>query len=246
LGKNFRSDDAFWNLYNEARPRLLGCVLDGAAGALRMRRELGGDNNEIAKELLGDGDWPRFVDVVVWAEMACRVMGFPPGVYIEAFRRNQDYAIRWVADHNPICVGIRDMILARGSWEGYPEQLYRAIQPYAKRIADQLDGKFPASSATMIKFDLNRAIAPLEKVYGIIVRPDQRLRQNDNKNGIKIWQVGRGRQFPRSEAVPERVETVDLLLGATLETENLPTPTYPEQDKPEPPKPPTQPVIRRR
>src|SRR6516164_8358096 len=157
-----------------------------------MRRDLGNDNNKIAKELLGDGDWPRFVDVVVWVELACRAMGFRDGAYIEAFRNNQNYAIRWVADHNPICVGIRDMISVQGSWQGYPEQLYQAIKPYAERVAHQLDGRFPANSATMIKFDLNRAIAPLENVYGIIVRPDQRLRQNDNKNGIKIWQVGRG------------------------------------------------------
>jgi hypothetical protein len=172
LGKNFRSDDAFWNQYNAERPRLLGCVLDGVVGALRSRRDFEDDNNAIAKELLGDGDWPRFVDVVVWVELACRAMGFRDGAYIEAFRNNQDYAIRWVADHNPICVGIRDMISVRGNWEGYPEQLYQEIKPYADRVAHQLDGRFPASSATMIKFDLNRAIAPLENVHGIIVRPD--------------------------------------------------------------------------
>jgi hypothetical protein len=243
LGRNFKSDDAFWNHFNEARPELLGCVFDGLVGALRMRRDFQDDNDAIAKELLGYGDWPRFVDTVVFVEAACRAMGFPPGAYIEAFRNNQGSAIRWLADHHPICVGIKEMIAVRGRFRGSPEQLYQLIKPYVTKpeVEYRLDGKFPVNSSTMMRYELNRAITPLEKVYGIRVRTGL---SNNNDNDIEIiGPVPKGTQFPRSEAAPERVETVEDLLRGTQETENLGTPTYPE---PESPKPPTQPIIRRR
>jgi hypothetical protein len=49
------------------------------------------------------------------------------------------------------------------------------------------------TSAVMGK-ELPRSIGALHKVHGIAVR---RFRLDDgNKNGIGIWKVGKGRQFP--------------------------------------------------
>jgi putative DNA primase/helicase len=129
LGDKLISDDVFWQAYEEARPRLLGALLDGVVGALRVRRQFGDDNDAAGAALL-DGWRPRFVDFAVFAEAACRAMGFPDGAFAGAYKNNQDYSLRYFAERNPICVGIRGLIAAQGAFLGYPEQLYEAIKPY--------------------------------------------------------------------------------------------------------------------
>src|SRR5262249_34934043 len=89
LGDRVRSDDVFWRKFNEAAPRIFGALLDGLVGAMKVRRDFHGDTDEAAQALLG-GWRPRFVDAVVWAEAACRTMGFEPGQFTDAYKNNQD------------------------------------------------------------------------------------------------------------------------------------------------------------
>jgi hypothetical protein len=95
LGERARSDDVLMGQLEEAGPRLFGAVLDGLVGAMRMRREFGGDNDKAAEAMLG-GWHPRFSDAVVWAEAACRAWGFKPGEFAEAYKNNQLVAFRYM------------------------------------------------------------------------------------------------------------------------------------------------------
>ena len=81
--------------------------------------------------------------------------------------------------------------------------------------------------------ELPRSIGALHKVHGIALR---RFRLDDgNKNGIKIWKVGKGRQFPSPDEGAEKEETeLDLdFFSEAVATQELPTPAYPTQDEPE-------------
>jgi hypothetical protein len=52
--------------------------------------------------------------------------------------------------------------------------------------------------------ELPRSIGALHKVHGIALR---RFRLEDgNKNGIKIWKVGKGRQFASPDEGAEKEE----------------------------------------
>ena len=182
LGESVRSDDVFWWNFNSASGKLFGALLNGLVGAMKVRAEFGGDIDKAAEAILG-GYRPRFVDAIVWAEATCRTMGFNPGEFSDAFRVNQDVAMRYIAEHNEICVGIRKLMAGReDEWRGYPAQLSAAIRPYV----------LIGPSAETIGKQLPWVIPVLEKVDGIPVVMNKRLSQNDNRNGIIIG-VGRGR-----------------------------------------------------
>jgi hypothetical protein len=197
-----KSADGFNPAFEAAWPKFLGCRLDGMVGALRTRRDFQDDNDAVRRELLGDYN-PRFVDHVVWGEAACRKLGFRPGAFSEAYKENQGFAVQWFAEHDPICIGISEMMSTLQEWRGKPEELYHIIRPLALRHEERFEGKFPATSAVMGK-ELPRSIGALHKVHGIAVR---RFRLDDgNKNGIEIWKVGKGRQFPSPDEGAEKEE----------------------------------------
>jgi hypothetical protein len=182
LGDKFSSDDVFWTKLDEAAPRIFGAVLDGLVGAMKTLADFGGDINKAAEALLGDYH-PRFVDAVVWGEAFCRAAGFKPGEFVEAYRNNQDIAMRHIAENDAICIGIRKLMVNRDTeWRGYPAQLSAAIRPYVDI----------APSAETIGKQLPWVIPVLKKVDGIPIVMHKRLAQNDNRNGIIIG-VGRGR-----------------------------------------------------
>jgi hypothetical protein len=200
LGDKLISDDAFWRAFDETRPRLLGALLDGVVGALCVRQKYGGDNDAASAALLG-GWKPRFVDFAVFAEAACRAMGFPPGAFADAYKNNQGYALRYFAERNPICVGIHGLIAAQGAFRGYPQELYDAIKPYALKC----DEKLPGSSSWLMR-DLPRAEPALLKVYGLRVRKGIWLDPNGISNGIEIERVGTGTHFWGVSASPPTVQ----------------------------------------
>jgi hypothetical protein len=180
LGDKGRSEDVLLRKFAEAAPMLFGALLDGLVGAMRSRREFGLDNDEAALALL-DGWRPRFVDAAVWAEAACRAMGFEAGEYASALKDNKNVTFRDIAEEEPLCVGISKLIAARGDWQGLPAQLCEAIQPYVP---------VPIYPVWLSR-RLPTFIPVIDKVYGINVAMRQRLPwDNNNRNGIVITPVG--------------------------------------------------------
>jgi hypothetical protein len=197
-----KSADGFKRAFEAAWPKLLGCVLDGVCGALYSRRSFDDDNDAARRGLLGDYN-PRFVDHVVWGEAACRTWGFRPGAFSEAYKENQGYAVQHFARHDPICLGISELMSERETWRGPPEKLHSAIKHLAERHVERFERKFPANAAVMGK-ELARSIGALRKIYGIVVK---RVKINGNDNGIDISKVAGGRHFPTADEKPEKQKT---------------------------------------
>jgi hypothetical protein len=207
LGQRSRSDDMLWRNFKAAAPKLFGVILNGIVGALKVRQQYGDDNDAAAEGLLGDYR-PRYVDAVVWAEAACRAMGFAPGEFVEAYKDNRLSHKRWIADNNTVCVAIRKLIAEVGEWQGYPEGLVADLRPYTS-------GR-PLSANWLTRRDLPNAIPLLRDLHGIHVTMNRRLEQNDNRNGIIIEGVSRGTHSEDSSSSEEAQEGT---------TEYLPLPT---------------------
>jgi hypothetical protein len=173
LGDRVRSDTMLWRRFDEAKPTIFGALLDGLVGAMKTLAQFGGDIDKAADALLG-GWRPRFVDAVVWAEAACRAMGFAPGEYAEAHKNNKYVAYREIADRVPLCIGIKKLMAKRDEWQGYPEQLSAAISPYV------------TVNGVWIGRTLAWFIGVLDKVCGINVEMNKELCRGDNQNGIII------------------------------------------------------------
>jgi hypothetical protein len=191
LGEKSVSDDMLWRKFAAIQPRLLGALLDGVVGAMKIRRQFGDDNDAAAAELL-DGWRPRFVDHVVFAEAACQTMGFRPLAFKEAYQSNQDFLLRYFATHNPVCVGIVKLMEGKREWRGYPDELHKAIRPYASGLEEKLKG----SGSWLSRESLPRAIGALRKVHGIVVETKLSFRSGDNNTGIRItWHGNHGTHF---------------------------------------------------
>jgi hypothetical protein len=217
IGDKFQGKDRLTRRYEEAKPRILGVLLDGVVAALKVRERFGGDSDTAARELL-DNWRPRFLDFGVWGEAACRGMGFPEGAFKSAYRNNLGYALRYLAEHNPVCVGVRKLMEGQAEWIGYPEQLYQEIRPYS--------GVGLRGASWLAREDLPRAIPLLLKVHGIGVTMKSHLVPGDNKNGIKIHK-GIGTHFEQTFVEGARdAEEVGPEMG---------TDGYPESEPPKPP-----------
>ena len=182
--REFKSKDMLWRRFEEAAPGIFGAVLDGLVGAMSMRREFDNNNDEAAAALLGD--WrPRFLDGIVWAEAACRAMGFNPGEFVRAFKNNQLFPLRKIAETDSVCVGIKKLMEKQEYWRGYPKALHVAIDAYGVPTVEYLSRR------------LRQVIPVLVKICGIYVTLNKRLNQDDNRNGIIIEKggVGRGSHF---------------------------------------------------
>ncbi len=184
LGEKFQGKNAFWRKFDLARPKLLGALLDGVVGALRVRRDFGGDNDAAALSLLSGRQF-RFLDFAVWAEAACRAMGFDPGTFAEAYHSNRDYALRFLASNDTVCVGVARLMQNQDEWCGLPGQLYQEIKPFIRGL-EPLRGPSKLSSD-----DLPHAIPLLRKVHSINVQMKKSLPfdTNHNGNGIIIQRV---------------------------------------------------------
>jgi hypothetical protein len=232
IGDSVISDDTFWRRFEIAWPKLLGIILDGVVGALRVRKAFNEDNDAAAKVLL-DGWKTRFVDYAVFGEAACRAMGFADGVFTQAYKDNQDRAFRYLAENNPICIGMRALMVGRPRWQGYPEQLYEAIRPLAPGLKDQVpnsswlmreDGKRPCCLA--------RAIPVLKKVYDMDVRMHQSFERGDNRNGIIIsWEVPKG-THPAEDFLPVSDKPSSTTKKSLAECLPLGTPAEKQKEKP--------------
>jgi hypothetical protein len=228
LGNKVRSEDVFWRKFNAAAPRLFGALLDGLVNFMKVRDQYGGDLDEAIEKVL-EGYRPRFAETVLCAELACRSWGFEPGEFTAAYRGNQDVAMRYLAEHDPICIGIKGLVLQLWDgtpgevWRGIPSELSKAIRAHLKLVE--------VPSAEAIGKQLPRSIQPLERVYGIEIVMNKRLEQNDNRNGIIIG-VGRGRFPERKLSSPDRTQfrsntSITGFRRRRQEWVRHPTPTYP-------------------
>jgi hypothetical protein len=100
-----RPEADFWAEYDEARPRLLGALLDRAAGALRERP---------AVRL---PSLPRMADFAVWATAGERGQGEPKGDFLKAYTLNANEANELALEASPVAGRVRTLAEA-GAWEG--------------------------------------------------------------------------------------------------------------------------------
>jgi hypothetical protein len=68
----------------------------------------------------------------------------------EPRRRRLSDDEKWrLAAHDPVCLGIIELMTGRNTWRGTPEELYQAIKSLAMLHEAKFDGEFPANSAAM-------------------------------------------------------------------------------------------------
>jgi hypothetical protein len=113
-----RDEEALWSELEASRPRLLGALLDGVAGALR----------EFPGVRLAP---PRMADFAKWATAGERALGWPAGSVLRAYTQGRDDAIGAAIDGDLVASAIRDLAgkpPAYG-WSGTSTELLKLLTP---------------------------------------------------------------------------------------------------------------------
>ena len=130
------------------------------------------------------------------------------------------------------------MIARRRSFLDEPALLYQAIKPYMQGLDEK-----PPGSASQMLIELPRVIMAMRKVYGIEIRTGVWVPGgNNNMNGVSIRLVGTSTHLDALVDGPEIAEPEPPFSGLD-EMLKRGTSGYYTQDKPEAPKPLTQPIV---
>jgi hypothetical protein len=146
----------------EARPRMLGLLLDGVSCALRRLQE-------VHLERL-----PRMADFAKWATAAEPGLGLPTGSVIRALNNNRRAADERMVAASPI-VGPLEALLANGPWSGNAQTLLVELQT---RAGDSTEGL--PRNARLLSIQLRRIMPNLRsRGYKIEFIPHGRV--------IRLW-----------------------------------------------------------
>jgi len=127
-------------VFEDARPRILGALLDAVSCALRREAEA-----EAAADAL-----PRMADAAVWATAAEPALGLAPGAVLEAIRGNQAAAEGMALEGDPVAGVVIAFGRARGRWEGTATELLGALSERASETVRRERG-WPGRGADLGK-----------------------------------------------------------------------------------------------
>lgn len=108
-----RAEADVWKAFEEARPRILGALLDAAATGLRRRAAIRLDR------------LPRLADFAIWVEACAPALGLNAGEFLDAYDRNKVQINEVALEADPVAIAILNFVkgLPSGQFEGSPSQL---------------------------------------------------------------------------------------------------------------------------
>jgi hypothetical protein len=168
-----RTEDEFWSSFALAAPRLLGALLDGLSGALRIYPTVQLQHSY------------RMLDFAKWAEAACRSMGCPPGAFENAYRQNRSNASEEAVDADAVAGAVIDLVNHSHSFLGTATELLSKLELYVSPT--HRDRRWP-KDATRLSNHLRR-LPPLLRPRGIEIT-FHRSADATRKRLIEIKRVG--------------------------------------------------------
>ena len=108
-----RAESELWRQFENARPRILGALLDAVAHGLRVLDRVQLDR------------LPRMADFALWAT-ACETALWPADTFARAYAANRRAAIESVIEADPVAACVREFMADRSMWTGSATELLRA------------------------------------------------------------------------------------------------------------------------
>lgn len=167
-----RTEAQFWREFEEARPFLLGALLDAVSGALR-------DHESISLDRL-----PRMADFAQWATAAETHLGLGQGAFMAAYTGNRAASNDLALEASPIAAALISFVEAESSWIGTSSQLLKELAQRAGEDAQRQQG-FPKAANSLS--GILKRIAPNLRVAGVnVMRPSRA-----GKKGTRLIQLER-------------------------------------------------------
>jgi hypothetical protein len=176
-----RDEDELWQRFNEARPRILGALLDAVSAALRNRTGV-----RLASK-------PRMADFVVWTVAAEPSLPWEPGAFLAAYTENRGAANAAALEASTLSHPLTSFLADRGSWIGTASELLEGLE----RFADEKTRKrrdWPTSPRKLAG-DLRRLAPDLRRGAGWEVKFD-RDPDKQRRRLIRIERTGKTASEP--------------------------------------------------
>ena len=111
-----RKDEAvFWREFEEARPRILGALLDAVATGLR-------NIDKVKLDRL-----PRMADFAKWVVACESALPWQPGEFMQAYTGNRAEAIETALESDIVAVAIQEFMDEREEWTGTAGDLLKEL-----------------------------------------------------------------------------------------------------------------------
>jgi putative DNA primase/helicase len=157
-----QTEEEFWTGFEQARPRILGTLLEGVACGLR---EYSG--TKLARK-------PRMADFARWST-ACEQAFWPSGRFMTAYEGNRQDAVETLIEDDPVARTLRDFMQQSAEWEGSQESLFKALGELAGQKITDGEGwpKTPQGRTGRL-----RRIAPPLREFGIDIKRGERSKRS--------------------------------------------------------------------
>ncbi len=108
-----------WAAFDEAKPRILGAILDAVSAAIRNLA-----TTDVA-------DLPRMADFAMWIVAAESALGWPAGRFMAAYADLREQSTMTAIEHSPIGSPVLAYLNAKGKWNGTATKLLDEISSEA-------------------------------------------------------------------------------------------------------------------
>jgi hypothetical protein len=178
-----------WRAFEDARPRILGALLDAVSTALARRGRL---------EL---GPLPRMADFAEWVVAAEPALGLPEGSFLAAYTGNRAEANDIALEASPVGEPLREL-LAEGPFEGTTSELLERLEDLAgERLTDRRG--WP-KTARALSGHLKR-LAPNLRTAGISIERGKSGRDRRRHRTVRLA-ASSGVCVPTVPTVPESAD----------------------------------------
>ena len=151
LEEDRKPEAVLWARFDEARPRILGALLDALVEGVRRHPDVKLDR------------LPRMADFAKWV-VACESAIFEAGAFMRAYTGNRADAIESVIDANPVASAIRELMEKRASWAGTATELLTELEGTAGGAVTKGKGREWPTSGRSLGRRLNRLSSALRPV----------------------------------------------------------------------------------
>jgi hypothetical protein len=114
-----RDEDELWQGFEDARPRILGALLDAVSAALRNRPSV-----KLAAK-------PRMADFALWVVAAGGALGWSQEDFLEAYKRNRGATNAQALEGSRLAPVVFALMKGRGSWQGVLKDLLAELERHA-------------------------------------------------------------------------------------------------------------------
>jgi hypothetical protein len=122
--------------FRDARPGILGALLDAVSGAMRHLPDVRIDA------------LPRMADFACWASAAEPSLGWAPGTFLRAYNANRMSAIERAVEYDPVAHAIWAFTVAQQEWHGTVGALLTALSATPEEVRDRYE--WPASPRKLL------------------------------------------------------------------------------------------------